>query len=195
MVQEHMDPFYNECRAYGKLIETKRNGEYAVECYGYLHLPASIETEMTSRFRVTEWDRPSSEASKPMSLREPFRCIVKELIEEDTPFTRSQIKSMLTHLRRIRQIGIFPMDIAARNYRGGTLIDFSAAMTRPHYLFAIKPLRWVARDMWQDLADFDEMIQESGFPTQIKACPNTSTLKKLRNPPPVEDIFKIVQRG
>ena len=32
VVHAHMDPFFNECRAFGQLIEADLNGEIAVRC-------------------------------------------------------------------------------------------------------------------------------------------------------------------
>ncbi len=57
------------------------------------------------------------------------------------------------------------MDIAARNYKGGLLLDFSVAMTKPHYLFAIKPPRQVRTYKRDDLLSFNRMIIDEGVVT------------------------------
>ena len=37
------DPFYNECRAYGRRIDSGVNGKVAVRCHGHLGIPAARE--------------------------------------------------------------------------------------------------------------------------------------------------------
>ena len=46
LLQAHMDPFYNECRAYGRLEEANLNGKVAVRCHGYMTFPAEDEEEL-----------------------------------------------------------------------------------------------------------------------------------------------------
>jgi len=129
LIRGHMDPFFNECRAYGRLIEKNINGIAAVRCYGYLMIPANKEDELRERFGVTSWNRPNKEYLEPISRRQPFRAIVKDLIIEDIPFTARIAKKMLLDLRRMRSFEVYNMDIQARNYKGGRLVDFSVAMT------------------------------------------------------------------
>ena len=87
LLQAHSDPFYNECRAYGRLQDKNLNGKVAVRCHGYITLPASVEEQLKRKFLVSDWDRPGDEYSKPVSQRQPFRAIVKDLIQKETPRT------------------------------------------------------------------------------------------------------------
>jgi hypothetical protein len=54
--EDHMDPFYAECRAYARIGEEKRNKkrkrDIAVPCYGFLSIPAEREEELYRRFGV-----------------------------------------------------------------------------------------------------------------------------------------------
>ncbi len=166
-----MDPFFNECRAYGRLIDKNVDGKVAVRCYGYLMILADREDELRERFGVTAWNRPDEEYLKPASRRQPFRAIVKDLVTEDVP---------LLDLRRIRSFGVYNMDILARNYKGGHLVDFSVAMTTPHYLFVIKPA-WRKEDYQSDdLRSFDHMLDEAGIVTWDRATSNPKYVNKLR---------------
>lgn len=175
-----MDPFFNECRAYGRLIKKNVNGKVAVRCHGYLMIPADREDELKERFGVTTWNRPDEEDFVPASRREPFRAIVKDLVTEDVPLTAKTAKKMLRDLRRIRKLEVYNMDIQARNYKGELLVDFSVAMTKPHYLFVIKPA-WRKEDyQYDDLRSFDHMLDEAGIVTLNRATPNRETLRKLR---------------
>ena len=83
----HCDPFYNECRAYGRLIEYDLNGKAAVRCYGHLAIPAAREEELDRRFEVYAWDRPGDDYELAVTKRQPFRAIVKDLVENDRPLT------------------------------------------------------------------------------------------------------------
>ena len=46
LLQAQMDPFYNKCRAYGRLEEANLNGKVAVRCHGYMAFPAEDEEEL-----------------------------------------------------------------------------------------------------------------------------------------------------
>lgn len=79
----YFDSFYNECRAYGKLVEAKLNGEVAVRCHGYLMLSHEQEDELDRRFGITDWNRPIEQYDMSPSKRPLLRAIVKNLILED----------------------------------------------------------------------------------------------------------------
>ena len=175
-----MDPFYRECRAYGRLIDRGINGKVAVRSHGHMNLPPTTEPELKAKFQVTEWARPAEDYEKPISQRMSFRTIVKDLIRDAAPFAAKNVKSMLVSLKRIRRNGIYNMDIAARNYRGGKLLDFSASYTTPHYLFNTRPKDWAIEEMNQDLAEFDIMVEEADIKTWERATPNERYRKRLR---------------
>lgn len=184
-----MDPFYNECRAYGRLVEKELNGTIAVRCYDYLTLPATIEDELHKKFDVVNWDRPDEEYESPISERQPLRAIVKELVKEDSTFTAKDLNKMLRHLKHLRRFGIYPGDVRARNYRAGLPIDFSCAMTEPHYLFQTRPEWNVPYIQSQDFLNFDSMVIDEKLSTWIRATPNREYLKKLRRPPESSKTF------
>ena len=180
-VRAHSDPFYRECRAYGKLIEANLNGKVAVRCHGFLSLPANVENELKEKFHVELWDRSEDDYDMPVSKRQPLRAIVKDLIFSESDFTEKDIHRMLKHLKQLRKLGVYPMDLASRNYRGGLLVDFSAAITEPHYLFATRP-RIAYKYKQEDLILFDMMIKEAGikFP-KSRALPDKQYREKLRD--------------
>ena len=178
-----MDPFFNECRAYGRLVEHDQNGKLAVYCHGHLTLPASLEQDLERKFQVVDWNRPEEEYDAVVSKRQPFRCVVKDFISSDVFFMGKDIKRMLRQLKKLRSLGVFPMDIAARNYRGGRLVDLGSARTTPHYLFDVLPGWRIETEKRKDLVLFDEMIEQSGFQSFERALPNQEYLRKLRRPP------------
>ena len=151
LLQAHSDPFYNECRAYGRLEEEKLNGKVAVHCYGYLTFPAEIESQLDRDFQIQGWNRPGKEYEEPVSLRRPIQAIVKKLILEDEPLTDKAADKMLRDLKKMRSKGLYPGDIRLRNYKAGLLVDMSIARTTPHFMFDIRGPKQVARMKNTDL--------------------------------------------
>ncbi|KAL8739396.1 MAG: hypothetical protein Q9190_007804 [Brigantiaea leucoxantha] len=175
-----MDPFYNECRAYGRLVEKGLNGKVAVRCHGYTTLPPEKEEELAQKFGVYEWYRPDEDYAKALPKRLVFRALVKDFVREDVPLTHKVVVKMLRDLKTMREAEIYNMDIYARNYKGGLLIDFSIAMTAPHYLFDIKSEWWSGVQKKLDLFQFDRMIRSEEVVTNISAVANDDYLAKLR---------------
>ena len=178
MLHAHADPFYNECRAYGRLKQKGLDGKVAIRCHGYTTVPPMIESMLEERFNVTDWGR--DDYDKPMKERAAFRAIVKDLVREDPPLTHRLLKKMLKDLAKIRGQRVYPLDIMKRNYKGGLLMDFSNAITEPNYLFDIQPEWQVESYKNQDLIQFDSMIEEENIKTPLRALPNLEVLKKLR---------------
>lgn len=177
----YFDPFYNECRAYGKLIDAKLNGEVAVRCHGYLMLSPEHEDELDHRFGITGWNRPIEEYDKSPSERQPLRAIVKDLVLEDTEWIPRIANKMLRDLKKMRKLEIYTMDIKPENYKAGLLVDLSLALTAPHVVFQIKPEFQTRGYKNQDLVDFDAMMRDQKVKTRIRAFRNAETTRKLRS--------------
>ncbi|KAK0512431.1 hypothetical protein JMJ35_005559 [Cladonia borealis] len=185
LLRAHSDPFYNECRAYGRLEEKKLNGKVAVYCYGYITISADKEDQLEREFDVVDWDRPGEEYDKPVSQRQPFRAIVKDLVLKDVPLSAKIADKMLTDLRRIRRTGVYPGDIVLRNYKAGLLIDFSTARTEPFYLFNLRPGRQTQILKDSDLYMWERIRKENKLDTRKRAvrdeeyCANLRLRKKV----------------
>lgn len=177
-----MDPFYNECRAFGRIIEAGLNGKIAVRCYGYITIPAAREEELEQRFHVSAWDRPGKEDAKPVAQRRPLRAIVKGLLsDDDAPLTAKAVTKILRDLKRMRRLGVYPMDVQARNYKGGLLVDMGVAITAPHFLFDIKPAWQVRFLKREDLVKWEKMVREAGVVVGVRALRNREFCAKLRS--------------
>ena len=74
------------------------------------------------------------------------------------------------------------MNVQARNYVGGLLVDMSIAMTEPHYLFAIHP-EWRVNDFrLADMYSYDIMMKDENIPTWDRAIRNENyCTTKLRS--------------
>lgn len=85
-IEQQNDPFYAECRAYGRIASNPQERPIAVACHGFLSIPATQESFFAHKFGITQWDRPQDK----LSVREPFRAIVKDLVERTRRLRRSQ---------------------------------------------------------------------------------------------------------
>ena len=177
-----MDPFYAECRAYGAIINKKRNGKVAAFCHGHISLPATYESQLAKEFKIDDWQRPDEEYSLPIAKRKPFRAIVKELVTDSTPFTGKMIKQMLKDLMDLRNMYVYVRDVRADNYLGGKLVDFSSSWTAPHVLVStyVRDEDVIELDLRWDLEQFDDMVKDAGIKTSLRAAPNLEFISKLR---------------
>ena len=180
LLHAHSDPFYNECRAYGRLEEKKLNGKVAVYCHGYIPISAEKEEQLEREFDVGDWGRPGDEYDKPVSKRQPFRAIVKDVVLKDVPLTAKIADKMLTDLKRMRRNGIYPGDIALRNYKAGLLVDFGTARTEPFYLFNLRPGRQTQIMKNTDLYMWEHMRKENELDTRKRAVRDEEYCANLR---------------
>lgn len=152
LLHAHMDPFYNECRAYGRLIEHGENGKIAARCYGYTTISVDRKEELYQKYGVKDWGRPDGD-------RRSTGAIAKEVIQHDSSPTDKVAKKILRDLRKMRKMDNYPMDVQARIYKAGLLVDMSIAITTHHYLFKIRS-RWQIEVLQvQDVGMFDAMIK------------------------------------
>ena len=156
----------------------------AAFCHGFVTLPADFEALFANDYPGLEWGRTQKEYKKPVSHMQPFRAILKDFIADDPPFTHMLVKKMLRHLVSMREMKlhqVYPMDVAGRNYKKGLLLDFSIAITEgPFYLFNIRDADEVRLLKTQDLVDFDQMVEDDGVKTWVRALPDPKTRQGLR---------------
>ena len=176
----HMDPFYNECRAFGRLTEQKLNRKYAVRRYGYTAISPGRELEIEREFHV-DFGRSDDEYELPVSKSQPLRAIIKELIRDHLPLAEKALGKILRDLKKTRAEGVYPMDVVRQNYKGGKLLDMSVAMTKPHYLFDIRPKWQVELYQLEDLLDFDKMVEDEGIVNCRRAVRNVDYYTKLQS--------------
>lgn len=152
----------------------------AVSCYGYLTISAEREIGTFEKFNITSWDRTAEDKRQPVKKRQPLRAVVKELVSEDPPLTPKLLNKMKRDLRKMRGMGVYPMDVLPRNYEGGLLVDFSITMTTPHYIFDVKKSLKIERLQKKDLWMLQQMIDQSGIETPLRAIRNDQYCLKLR---------------
>ncbi|KAG6040296.1 hypothetical protein E4U41_000981 [Claviceps citrina] len=143
----YSEPFYCECRAFGRLQETGYE-ELATRCFGYLLLDEKHEQAMMNQFSDLKLefngnidcagcDDLRAEFPGKGGRLPPIRGIVKEFgysNEALGTFRTPDARRILRDIIRLQQLGIFRSDPAARQLIGGKLCDFSTALTVPHYV-------------------------------------------------------------
>ncbi|CAJ2514346.1 Uu.00g024650.m01.CDS01 [Anthostomella pinea] len=134
----HTDPFYAECRAYGRLQEARRKQglkrrDFA-DCHGFLALSKKDTAYIEEELGIELWDVPPSDEYRQRAQGSPIRAIVKEFITSDPAIDSRALAKMIKGLGWINKNGVLVWDIHARNYRGGILVDFGSSWTRPHCL-------------------------------------------------------------
>ncbi|KAI0189713.1 kinetochore Sim4 complex subunit Fta2, partial [Xylaria flabelliformis] len=155
IVRYQLDPFYSECRAFGKLVEMKKDDALAIRCHGYTFLSETIEDQIEEKFGFDDWNR------QPEDEGAPLRAIIKDYIRSKTVCGRKTLSKMRSNLEKLNDMGIFNMDIKEDNYRGGRLFDFSIALTSPHVWLwdDLRSRDQIFRDCRADLVAFDWMAQ------------------------------------
>ncbi|KAI1418958.1 kinetochore Sim4 complex subunit FTA2-domain-containing protein [Xylaria sp. FL1777] len=183
------DPFASECRAYGRLKEINKP-DIAAACYGYLFLSTKNNNSLDGAdFTELEWVEIRDwkhDAGKPKAL---IRTLVKEYIESESPFSPGMVPKMLRNIKLLHKYGIVHRDIREDNYREGLLVDFSIALTVPHFLLDLKLGYNQLEEIYDyDVGDgyaFDSMINDWSADNNIKIwqrfLPNTRYRKCLRS--------------
>ena len=171
----YCDPFYAECRAYGRLQAASGKEDWvqkiAVRCYGFMFLQerdAKILRDRKIDLRLEHADMGYQEdaiwACKP-------RAIIKALAPSKTGLREISLQAFLKHIVRLNSLGILIQDVQERNIRGGKLVDFGSSWTAPHKL--LNALHGVALSerLLIDRSMFDQMVwdEEIPNPKKIKA--------------------------
>lgn len=182
-IEGQKDPFYAECRAYRRIASKPRKLSIAIACHGFISIPATQESFFARKFNITDWNRSEEELSLPPVKRQPLRALVKDLVETDPEITEKLIESMRRELKALNSLQIYVMDIRWSNYKGGHLVDFSSAWTRPHFEFRkdINSEEDIEINRQIDLAAFDKMVKEElGMDVSVRTEPNPDFIARLR---------------
>lgn len=179
MIRWHADPFFAECRAYGRIQEeeakaTKRpRKQIAAHSYGFIESTEEDKRlEDFVRARKIDLDYPEGTSLNDRNAY-PLRAIVKEFVDGDlgVPSTRSGgARMLLGRIKALNRMGVYNGDIRSSNIKNGLLLDFGLARTEPHCLFHERlPAMHVTGMKHEDLVKFDEMIEEEGVKTRVRA--------------------------
>ncbi|KAK3379014.1 kinetochore Sim4 complex subunit FTA2-domain-containing protein [Lasiosphaeria ovina] len=189
----HTDPFYAECRAYGRINEAQKKRRpgfarpIAAQCYAFIPLSKRDEQALAERGIDLWGDIPEDDEYRRLAFGSPARAVLKEFIdsEEDEAagaMDIAMLKTILKNIRALNREGILHRDIRPSNFKAGLLVDFGSAWTQPHCVVDAVPAH-VAED-WRclDLCMFDQMVEDLGFTADdVRGMPNPDYLCKLRS--------------
>lgn len=161
-IEGQTNPFNAECRAYGRLALIPRKTPIATPCHGFISIPAKQESFFARKFNISDWNRPEEELSLPPAKRQPFRALVKTLVETDPKITMELIEQIRRDLVALNRRGVYVMDVEWDKYEGGHLAGLSSAWTTPHFEFRedINSKVDIKMNTQIDLAAFKKMVQE-----------------------------------
>ncbi|KAI1274739.1 kinetochore Sim4 complex subunit FTA2-domain-containing protein [Xylaria sp. FL0933] len=180
----HTDPFYAECRAYGCLQHARekqglKRCDFA-ECYGFLALKEEDAAYLETDLGVELWDTSSSDEYRRAAEGSPVRAIVNELIASDPVADEKLLHKMLKGIKWINKHNVLVGDVRLDNYKGGVLVDFGMAWTKPHCRWAALP-DFQKKDVHRlDEIQFQEMLDDMGLEDNIRSTPNYDYKEKLR---------------
>lgn len=182
----HTDPFFAECRAYGRIDEArakeKRVRKVAARCFGFLVLGVRDEEHLKKNgFDLWPKTLPPDDEYRILAEGSPVRALVKEYLEDDHDPDLRALNWMLKDIHFLNRNKCLNRDIKRDNYRDGLLVDFGCAWTEPHCLISLASKERVETWRKTDRVQFDAMAKELGFGDMIHAMPNRRYLQKLRS--------------
>ncbi|KAI1874930.1 uncharacterized protein JN550_002359 [Neoarthrinium moseri] len=181
----YTDPFYAECRAYGRIHEAQRKRKIGstivVPCHGYLFLGDRDRRQLKKKGIIFNSKIIDKDLRKAIGQDTPLRAIVKELAPEESGIGKAGLTKVLMDIRSLNSIKIYNRDIRAENFRGRRLVDFGRAWTEPHCILNALDDAEARDTKLEDLVMFDEMIEDEGVGTKLRAMPNMLYCEKLRS--------------
>ncbi|KAI0095527.1 kinetochore Sim4 complex subunit FTA2-domain-containing protein [Nemania sp. FL0031] len=165
----YTDPFYAECRAYGRIKEAEDKGEVreklATKCHGYIFLDKDAQNWLEGEGidLGTEWLNDEvvsiiAGGGRPRALVKDFESAGPGLDEQ----TEQQIRTIFRRVCLLNNLGIYNRDVRAENFRNGWLVDFDTSYTLPHDIYNALPPSEAEDTQAEDVAKFEDMIEEAG---------------------------------
>ncbi|KAI1131773.1 kinetochore Sim4 complex subunit FTA2-domain-containing protein [Nemania abortiva] len=169
----YTDPFFAECRAYGRIKEARATKgireKLAVPCHGYLFLTKRDEMRL-KRDGVNLGSRSLSEELRPPHLDTTLvRAIVKDFEPRPSGLNSKNVRLALRKVRRLNEIRVYNGDIRGDNFRGGYLVDFGTSQTEPHCLLDSLEEDDLEGKKLEDMVMFDEAVAEDEVKTKVRA--------------------------
>ncbi|KAK7209237.1 hypothetical protein V2G26_016415 [Clonostachys chloroleuca] len=164
----YTDPFYAECRAYGRIREaTKKRpkiSDAAIRCYGFLFLGDTDQRYLEEKNCDLGLEKvnPAYQRQTAGGIRP--RAIVKSLASSDHGVTELNLRKTLDRIHTLNREKIYNMDIRLDNIRDGKLVDFGSSWTEPHILLDALDADAAYSYRTTDRVMFDEMLVEESIP-------------------------------
>ncbi|KAK7431589.1 hypothetical protein QQZ08_001807 [Neonectria magnoliae] len=182
----YTDPFYSECRAYGRIHQGIKKRELkpdvVIPCHGFFFLREKDKRILDSRNINLELDKVDHNYQRSTVGGYRVRAIVKDLASAGSGVNGQSLRRILEDIVKLNSLRIYNMDIRLDNYRDGKLVDFGASWTEPHILLDELDDETATEYRIVDRAMFDRMVKDEGIanPKRIVALHRM----KLRSRPP-----------
>lgn len=182
----YTDPFFAECRAYGRIEEASEKlgikDQLAVKCHGYIYLGEDDKRRLQKMGLDLRTDVLDENLLRALEGGGRVRAIVKDLALAQTSVNSKNVRAALDRVRKLNELKIYDRDIRAENFVGGKLVDFGSSWTEPHIILDALEPDDIEDSRLEDMVMFDDMIEEEGIKTKpkLQAVPNVEYRKKLR---------------
>lgn len=122
------------------------------------------DEEVLAGYGIDLWcDIPLHDEYRERAAGSPVRALVKEYIEEDVEPNERTCKKMRAGVRWMNRNQLLINDVHARNFKGGYLLDFGLAWTKPHCLWENISRSNLEIIMYGDWSRFEEMTETMGL--------------------------------
>lgn len=183
----YTDPFYAECRAYGRIKEAEDKGEIrekvATKCHGYIFLNAHAQRWLEDEGIHLGTENLTDEllpivggAGRPRAIVKDFEIAGPDLSIQ----TPQQIRRIFRRVWLLNKLGIYNRDVRADNFRNGWLVDFDISYTLPHDIYNVLPEFQAEETEAQDEAMFDSMLEEAGINMKFLATKRFNLRPRLK---------------
>lgn len=168
----YTDPFYAECRAYGRINEAMKKrvlkSDIAVPCHGFLFLRANDQEALKNLDIDLGLEDMDLDYQKSTIGGLRARAIVKDIASSDSGVNSKSIRKILSNVITMNKAGIYNMDIRIDNFRDGKVVDFGSSWTEPHALLDSLSQDAALESKIADRVMFDQMVEEEEIDTQGK---------------------------
>lgn len=197
-VELHKDPFYAECRAYGRINEATEKGQVkqaiSIACFGFLfvdekYLPILLESgvDLEEDCLLREhWVSTASESATPPPPRTrdpskaPIRGIVKALASSSSGVNYRSIDKMRRDILALNRLHVYNRDARMDNFLDGKLVDFGSAWTEPYCCMNTINAKEVDEVKVGDVVALEEIADNEGYLISWRRFKNLDYTDKLR---------------
>jgi hypothetical protein len=161
----YTDPFYAECRAYGRIREATDGKilkpDVAVPCHGFVFLESKDQEALANRNIDLGLGSVDMDYQRFTIGGLRARAIVKEIASSKSGITSASIRKILGKVVSMNKAGIYNMDIRIDNFRDGRVVDFGSSWTEPHALLDSLSYEAATESKLADRVMFDQMIEDA----------------------------------
>lgn len=171
----YTDPFYAECRAYGRLHEAANRkmlkSDVAVASHGFFFLESKDQKTLQNRNIDLGLDSVDIDYQRSTIGGLRARAIVKDVASSKSGITSTNMRKILGKVVSMNKAGIYNMDIRLDNFRDGRLVDFGSSWTEPHALLDSLSYEAAMESKLADRVMFDQMVEDEELKhgTEVKA--------------------------